>query len=70
MAGKLNRFQTVGFSHWKGTTKDNHLGGIFTMQPQKATELMVQLLAFYRGKTLDTFLSQFPVKEFDTDDGY
>lgn len=51
-------------------TKDNHLGGIFTMYPQKATNLMVQLLAWYRGKTLDTFLSQFPVKEFDTDDEY
>lgn len=31
---------------------------------------MVQLLAFNRGKTLDTFLSQFPVKEFETDDEY
>ena len=31
---------------------------------------MVQLLAYYRGKTLDTFLSQFPVREFDTDDEY
>ena len=31
---------------------------------------MVQLLAYYRGKTLDTFLSQFPVKEFDDDSEY
>jgi hypothetical protein len=31
---------------------------------------MVQLLAYHRGKTLDTFLSQFPVKEFETDDEY
>lgn len=31
---------------------------------------MVQLLAWYRGKTLDTFLSQFPTKEFDSDDEY
>ena len=31
---------------------------------------MVQLLAFYRGKTLDTFLNQFPVKEFDDDSEY
>lgn len=31
---------------------------------------MVQLLAFYRGKTLDTFLNQFPVKEFDDDAEY
>lgn len=31
---------------------------------------MVQLLAWYRGKTLDTFLSQFPTKTFDSDDEY
>lgn len=70
MAGKLNKFQMVGFSHWKGLTKENHLGSIFQLAPQKATTLMVQLLAYYRGKTLDTFLSQFPTKEFDTDDEY
>ena len=31
---------------------------------------MVQLLAFYRGKTLDTFLNQFPTKEFEDDSEY
>lgn len=41
MAGKLSKFQTVGFQHWKGTTKDNHLGMIFQRAPQKASELMV-----------------------------
>lgn len=51
-------------------TKENHLGSIFQTAPQKASNLMVQLLAYYRGKTLDTFLSQFPVKEFETDDEY
>lgn len=67
MAGKLGKFQMVGFSHWKGLTKENHLGSIFQLAPQKATNLMVQLLAFYRGKTLDTFLNQFPQKEFEDD---
>lgn len=51
-------------------TKENHLGSIFQTAPQKATNLMVQLLAFYRGKTLDTFLNQYPVKEFDDDSDY
>lgn len=46
------------------------MGSIFQLQPQKATDLMVQLLAAYRGKTLNTFLSQFPTKEFDSDDEY
>ena len=31
---------------------------------------MVQLLAYQRGKTLDTFLSKFPTKEFESDDEY
>src|SRR5574344_365480 len=70
MAGKLGKFQMVGFQHWKGLTKENHLGSIFQLAPQKATNLMVQLLAWYRGKTLDTFLNQFPVKEFEDDNEY
>jgi len=40
------------------------------LEPQKATNLMVQLLAWYRGKTLDTFLSQFNTKVFDSDEEY
>ena len=70
MAGKLGKFQKLTFEHWKGLTKSNHLGAIFQEQPQQATNLMVQLLAWYRGKTLDTFLSQFPTKTFATDDEY
>lgn len=70
MAGKLSKFQKQSFNHWMGTTKNNHLGSIFQLQPQKATSLMVQLLAWYRGKTLDTFLSQFPTRTFDSDDEY
>ena len=62
MAGKLNKFQMVGFTHWKGLTKENHLGAVFQAAPQEASNLMVQLLAFHRGKTLDSFLNQFPVK--------
>ena len=46
------------------------MGSIFQMAPQKASNLMVQLLAFHRGKTLDSFLSQFPVKEFEDDNEY
>lgn len=70
MAGTLGKFQTVGFTSWKGLTKENHLGAIFGLAPQKASNLMVQLLAAHYGKTLDTFLSQFPTKEFDDDSEY
>ena len=70
MAGKLGKFQMVGFQHWKGLTKENHLGSIYQLAPQRATNLMVQLLAFHRGKTLDSFLNQFPVKEVEDDSEY
>ena len=71
MAGKLGKFQKQTFSHWKGENfKKAYLGAIFQTKPQMATNLMVQLLAFHTGKTLDTFLSKFPTKTFDTDDEY
>ena len=66
----LGKFQTMEFSSWKGLTKDNHLGAIFRAAPQKASNLMVQLMAQKRGRTLDTLLSQFPTKEFETADEY
>ena len=62
---KLNKFQMVGFSHWQGLTKKNHLGAAMLLAPQKATNLMIQLLAFHRGKSLESMLAQFPTKEFD-----
>ena len=70
MAGKLGKFQTMSFSHWKGLTKENHLGSIAQVAPQKASNLMVQLLAYKYGKTLDTYLAQFPTKEFEDDSEY
>lgn len=66
----LGKFQLREFNHWKGLTKDNHLGSVFRTSPQKASDLMVQLLAYNRGKSLDTFLSSFPVREFENDDEY
>lgn len=67
MAGKLNKFQvTPSFTSWKGLTRQNHLGAIYQLAPQKASELMVQLLAAYRGKSLESFLSKFPTKQFDS----
>lgn len=71
MAGKLHKFQMVGFDYWAPKIdKLNHIGSIFQAHPQKATDLMVQLLGWHKGKTLDTFLNRFPVKEFETDDEF
>lgn len=68
--GKLGKFQSLEFDSWGKTSKLNHLSSVFLRSPQQATDMMVQLLAFHKGKTLDTFLSQFPTKEFDSDEEY
>lgn len=70
MAGKLGRFQMMQFTGWKGLTKDNHLASIYQRAPQKVSDLMIQLLALYRGKSLESELAKYPVKEFDTDDEF
>lgn len=68
--GKLNRYEIKGPFAWSGTTKESHLTAAFGGGAQRAADFMVQLLAYQRGKTLDTFLSQFPIKEFESDDEF
>lgn len=70
MAGKIQKYQMIGFQSWKGLTSDNFLGTLFQSEPQYASNLMVKLLAYNCCNTLDTLLSGFPTKEFDTDDEY
>lgn len=68
MAGKiLPKFQMMGFQSWKGLTSDNHLGALFQSEPQRATNLMVKLLAYNVGSSLESFLAQFPTKYFEND---
>ena len=70
MAGKLGRFQMMQFTGWKGLTKDNHLASIYQRAPQPVADFMVQLLALYRGKSLESELAKYPTKQFDTDDEF
>lgn len=70
MAGKLTKYQMLNAQHWMGLTKENHLAAIFQKAPQQASVYMVNLLGFQVGKTLETMLSKFPTKEFDSDDEY
>ena len=70
MENLLGKFQTMEFTSWKGLTRDNHIGAIYGASPQKASNLMIQMLAAKRGRTLESLLSQFPTKSFQTDDEY
>ena len=70
MAGSLGKFQSFNATNWKGTKTSNFLGSIFHSAPQKASEMMVELMAFRTGKTLESFLSKYPTKQFETDDEF
>lgn len=73
MAGQLNKFQTVGFQGWAPTiSKLNHIysNPVFRQEPQKVSNLMVELFATKRGASLDSLLSKLTVKEFENDDRY
>lgn len=66
---KLNRFQMKEFTGWNSKLgRENHMAAIYQKAPQPATNMMVQLLALHRGKSLESELSKFPVKTFATDD--
>ena len=68
--GKLGKFQMQEFDSWAKTSKKNHINSVFLGKPQELDNYMVQLLAYRYRKTLNTFLSQFPTKYFDTGDEY
>lgn len=69
--GKLGKFQTLSFTGWSSkVTKENHIHSLFLGAPQKAANFMVQLFAANYGKTLESLLSQFPTKEFESADEY
>lgn len=66
----LGKWQMQEFTSWKGTSKENHLGAIYKKSPQKASDVMIQLLSFNYGKNTEAYLKQFPIKYFDTDDDF
>jgi len=71
MAGQLGKFTMQHFEAWApNITKKTHITSVFGSKVQKVPGMMVQLMAFKYGKTLDTMLSNLPVKEFDNGEDY
>lgn len=55
---------------WAGLTTENHLYNIFGLDVQKASDLITLIHQINNGMDLDTYLSQFPVQKFDTDEDF
>lgn len=64
---QLGKFQTREFTSWKGLSKDNHLASVFELEPQKATNVWIEILAQKRGRSLEGLLNKLPVKVFNDD---
>lgn len=67
-----NNVQLWKLTTWGGLDVKDHpaMGMLFQRMPQKASEMMIRVFAANRGKTLESFLSQFPTKTFDRDDEF
>lgn len=61
--------QLFKMAPFNGMSLKDHpaMGMLFRKMPQKAADMMIQILAINRGKSLETFLSKFPTKEFEDD---
>jgi hypothetical protein len=70
MASKIGKFQVYESQYWQGLTTKNHLAAVYKISPQKASNIVTKMLAATYGASLDTMLSKFPVKYFDTDDEF
>lgn len=68
--GKLSKFQMQPINSWKGLTSDNHIAALGQYGPQKATNIMVNLLAFQTGASLESQLIKLPVREFENDEEF
>ena len=64
-----NNVQLWKMSPYNGMSLKDHpaIGLLFRKNPQKAADMMIQILSVNRGKSLEAFLSQFPTKEFEDD---
>lgn len=63
---KLKKFQTQEFSGWKGLTKDNHLSTAFG-SPKVEDAVMLRIMDYNYGLSLESFLRQFPTKLMEDD---
>ena len=71
MSGQLGKFTMKPFRAWApNITKKTHISSLFGTKVQKVSGVMVQLMAFKYGNTLDTLLSKIPTKEFENGEDY
>ena len=67
---QLGKFQMTAPKSFSGLATKSSMAALFGRSPQKASNMMIQLLAQYRGKSLEMDLMSLGVVNFARDDEY
>lgn len=67
---KISPLQMLEATNWSGLTTKNHIGALYGINPQKASDLMTRIYNVNFGMDLDTYLNQFEPLYLDSDDDF
>ena len=67
---KISPLQMYESTNWSGLTTANHLGALFNIEPQKASELLTRIYNVNFGMDLDSYLNQFKPLYLESDDDF
>lgn len=67
---QISQLQMTEAKSWTGLTTKNHIGAIFGVEPQKASNLLTRIAQVNFGQDLDSYLDQFSPLYLDTDDDF
>lgn len=67
---KINSLQMYESTNWSGLTTANHLGSLFDIEPQQASQLLTRIYNVNFGMDLDSYLNQFKPLYLESDDDF
>lgn len=67
---QISKLQMTEGAAWTGLTTENHLGYIGVTAPQKASKIATKIFNTNFGTDMYGYLSQLPIKTYDSDDDY
>lgn len=67
MAVGMGKWSMREQTTWNGLTKQNHISAAYGDNAQLASEVMIRLMERRYGRSVENYLSKFPVKYFEED---
>ena len=67
---QISQLQMTEAKSWTGLTTKNHIGSIFGVEPQKASNMLTRIAQVNFGQDLDSYLDQFSPLYLETDEDF